>query len=81
MTSLLHTLSEVAVEKPSLVLMQGRDYWRIEELIAQARRDEKKKGYEHLKFDAFSWSRTPGSNKIVVWHYRQPIFREPGTED
>lgn len=75
---LLHILSIAATARPELVLMDGRDYWRIESLIRQARRDQKSHA-ELREGKAYSW-RELGSGKIVVYHYGVPVFWEPGTE-
>lgn len=76
---LLHILSDAATARQDLVLMQGRDYWRIEALIRQARRDQKDNP-ELRTGRAYSWSAQPGSGKIVVYHWQRPVFWEPGTE-
>jgi len=74
---LIHVLSEIATTSPKAVLMNGQDYWRIEDLLAQARRDQK--GHPELREGkAYSWDSKRG--KIVVTHYQVPVFWEPGTD-
>lgn len=76
---LVHVLSDAATSRPELVLMHGRDYWRIESLIRQARRDQKSNP-ELMDVRAYAWHALPGSGKIVVYHWGSPVFWEPGAE-
>lgn len=76
MKSLVATLSDLATARPWTVLMQGRDYWRIEALIRQARKDEKSE--THLKRDAYRYEIT--NDKAVVYELERPILWEPGAQ-
>lgn len=77
---LLHILSDLATAEQGLVLMDGHgNYWRIENMIRQARRDQKTHK-ELREGTAYSWQKLPRSAKIVVYHYQVPVFWEPGAE-
>jgi hypothetical protein len=42
--SLFVLLGELAVTHPALVLQRGRRYWRVEDLLKQARKDLRREG-------------------------------------
>jgi hypothetical protein len=84
--TLFSALGEIAYFRPRLVLMKGSDYFRIEELIAAARKlvhqDSPQAVLIH-RTPQFSWDLDTRS-KIVIWQEgalgRRPVYVEPGSE-
>ncbi len=77
MKSLHEILDFLATHKKKLVLMQGRNYWRIEDLFAQAKRDLKSEVHRKAVLDeAFILEEHQG--KTVIKKLGEVIFFEPG---
>lgn len=84
--TLFAVLGEVAFFRPSLVLMKGTDYFRIEELIAAARKLASSRSREAdlvHRTPTFYWDED-SRKKIVIWEEDQkgarPQYAEPGSE-
>lgn len=52
--SLIAIIGELALLKRELVLTQGRNYWRVEDLLKQARRDRRVGAAEDLEALAYA---------------------------
>lgn len=82
---LLTVLLDLAMIKRGLVLMRGRDYWRIEQVAAHARR-EAASGHpvtrDYLNAPRFFWTIAP-DQKVVIMEKREegdvPFAVEPGS--
>jgi len=83
---LLVVLLDLAAMKKGLVLMKGKDYWRIEDAAAQARRDAASGApitREFLHESRFFWSVAPDGKVVVmesVGGEERPFAVEPGSE-
>lgn len=84
--TLFAVLGEIAFFRPSLVLMKGRDYFRIEELIAAGRKiahADTQEGILVHQTPNFEWDED-SRKKIVIWQEgsqgRRPVYVEPGSE-
>lgn len=67
--TILHVLGDLAMPKRKLVLTQGDRYWRIEDLIAQVRRDEKS-GDERTQralAEPVYTSDVDADDRVVIW--------------
>lgn len=78
--SLIRILDDLAIHHPKLVLLQGRRYWRIEDLLAQAKRDlvRSQRDREALSHPAYEERDLNG--KVVILKGRLPIFFEAGLD-
>lgn len=77
--SLLRILDHLASHRRKLVLMQGRRYWRIEDLSAQARADARSDEHRDAVIDpAYTWREESG--KLAIYRGDKPIFAEPGSD-
>lgn len=77
-------LLDLLAKKPLLVLMKGKDYWRIEHAASQARRDASSgppSVREFLGTPRFFWTDDP-SGKVVIMEDGEdgivPFAVEPG---
>lgn len=85
-STLFSVLGEIAQFKPKLVLMKGSEYYRIEDLIAAARKLVHSDSPQALlihRLAQFSWEED-AKGKIGIWQEgprgRRPIYVEPGSE-
>lgn len=83
---LLTVLATIQFTQPKLVLMQGRSYFRIEDLIDQARRDAANDETARASLEAQIYSFERGSDgKLVIWRDaaggRKATFVEPGSSE
>lgn len=77
--SLLAILLHLASHRRKLVLMQGRRYWRVEDLFAQAQADAKSPKYRDAVLDpAYTWREEKG--KLAIYRGDKPVFAEPGSD-
>jgi hypothetical protein len=80
-STLLHVFGEIAAVRPWAVLMRGRGYWRIEDLVKTARHDEAKGMPEDkaaLLARVYTWS-FEDHDRIVVWRdLTEAVYKEPG---
>lgn len=81
---LLTVLSTIQFTQPKVVLMQGRSYFRIEDLIDQARRDAANDESARAALEAKIYSVEKGPDgKMVIWRDvaggRKATFVEPGS--
>ena len=81
---LLTVLSTIQFTQPRMVLMQGRSYFRIEDLIDQARRDAANDETARVSLEAQIYSAEKGPDgKLVIWRDasggRKATFVEPGS--
>lgn len=77
--SLFRILDHLKTHKRKLVLMQGKRYWRIEDLFAQASRDARSSDHQAAVLDpAYTWQEESG--KIVIRRGPQAVFAEAGSE-
>lgn len=77
-------LGAIAMVRPDFVLMQGREWFRIEELIRQARRDAKQSAEARAALEAPIYTVGKGEDgKLVIWREaaggRKATFVEPGS--
>ncbi len=77
---LYRILDDLATHHRKLVLVQGRLYWRIEDLVRQAKvdmvRDERARAA--LSDEAYEQEVVDG--KVVVFRHRKPFFVEAGSD-
>lgn len=83
---LLTVLSAIRFTQPKMVLMQGRTYFRIEDLIDQARRDAATDETARASLEAQIYSAENGPDgKLVIWRdaggARKATFVEPGSTE
>lgn len=83
---LLTVLSTIQFTQPRMVLMQGRSYFRIEDLIDQARRDAANDAAARASLEAQIYSAEKGPDgKLVIWRDaaggRKATFVEPGSTE
>jgi len=77
--SLFEILDHLATHRRKLVLVQGRSYWRIEDLFAQAKADSKKDALKDAVLDkAYTWSEDGG--KVSIRRGADTIFSEAGSQ-
>ncbi len=77
--SLFQILDHLATHRRKLVLMQGRNYWTVQDLFAQAKADARSERYREAVLDrAYAWSEEDG--KVVIRRGVEVIFFEPGWE-
>lgn len=59
--------------------MQGRNYWRVEDLFAQAKADAKRENLRDAVLDkAYTWSEEGG--KILIRRGADTVFAEAGSD-
>lgn len=69
----------LASHRRKLVLMQGRRYWRVEDLFAQAQGDSMSPKHREAVIDpAYTWREEDG--KVAIYRGDKPIFAEPGSD-
>lgn len=85
--SLYALLGELAMASPKLVLMQGRKYFRIEDLWKHARHDwaAPDPGARKALSEAIYWTETDGHGKLLLKGITQKgdefvAFAEPGSD-
>jgi hypothetical protein len=82
-SSLFQILTELAITHPRLVLLRGREYYRIEDLLKWARRDlvsGHPDDQEALSSPIY-WHTTDGKGKIVIRKNDYVVaFVEPGSD-
>ena len=77
--SLIAIIGELALLKRKLVLTQGRKYWRVEDLLDQARRDRKAGAAEDLEALLYEITTdAPGKVSIRNLESGSIIFSEVG---
>lgn len=83
---LLVVLLDLAALKPGLVLLKGKDYWRIEDIAKLARREAKSGPPQTQLFlnePMFFWMNGPDKKVIIMQMYDDqdvPFAVEPGSE-
>lgn len=80
--SLFQVLTELAITYQKLVLMRGRQYYRIEDLLKWARRDKASGTQEDQKelSNPIYWHTTDDQGKIVIRKHDYIAFVEPGSD-
>lgn len=79
MQSIFQILDHLATHRRKLVLMQGKAYWRVEDLWAQVQADARSEKYRDAVLDrAYTWAEEGG--KIVIRRGGLVPFHEPGWE-
>ena len=77
--SLFSILDHLASHRRKLVLMQGRRYWRVEDLFAQAKLDVKSDEHRGAVLAPdYTWREQGG--KIGIFRGDKPVFAEPGSD-
>lgn len=79
--SLFQILGDLAIHQKKLVLMQGRDYWRIEDLFAQVKADVKasERARQTLLDPIYTVETVDGKVEIRKAEGGRPVFVEAGS--
>ncbi len=81
MEPLYRILDDLATHHRKLVLVQGKRYWRIEDLVRQAKTDMVKSARHREALSDPSYNQTTVDGKIVVFSRGgQPVFVEAGSD-
>jgi hypothetical protein len=78
---LYRILDDLATHHPKLVLVQGRRYWRIEDLVRQAKQDMVRNQRDRSKLSEPAFDQTRVDGKIVILgRGGQVVFVEAGSD-
>lgn len=81
---LLTVLGDLALIRPGIVMMQGRNYWLVEKLLAQAREDLDVPELERALQAPTYWWDEDEHGKAVIWRsvkgQEEAVFAEAGSD-
>lgn len=77
---LFRILDDLALHHRKLVLVQGSRYWRIEDLVRQAKQDLVRDERHRAALSDRAYERGEVDGKIVIFRHGEPVFVEAGSE-
>lgn len=77
---LYRILDDLATHHRKLVLVQGQRYWRIEDLVRQAKQDMVRSEKDRLALSDPSYEKSEVDGKVVIFRHGDPFFVEAGSE-
>lgn len=77
---LYRILDDLATHHRKLVLVQGSRYWRIEDLVRQAKTDMVRSEKDRAALSDPAYEQSEVSGKIVILRHGDPFFVEAGSE-
>lgn len=77
---LYRILDDLATHHRKLVLVQGKLYWRIEDLVRQAKIDMVRSEKDRLALSDPAYEKSEVDGKVVIFRNGDPFFVEAGSE-
>lgn len=77
---LYRILDDLATHHRKLVLVQGSRYWRIEDLVRQAKQDLVRSEKDRTALSDPAYAQSVIDGKIVIFRHGNPFFVEAGSE-
>jgi hypothetical protein len=77
---LYRILDDLASHHHKLVLVQGRRYWRIEDLVRQAKTDMVRSDRDRAALSDPVYEQAVHEGKIVIFRHGEPVFVEAGSD-
>lgn len=77
---LYRILDDLATHHRKLVLVQGQRYWRIEDLLRQAKTDMVRSEQDRLALSDPAYEKGEVAGKIVIFRHGNIFFVEAGSD-
>lgn len=77
---LYRILDDLATHHRKLVLVQGQRYWRIEDLVRQAKQDLVRSERDRMALSDPSYEQSEVDGKVVIFRHGNVAFVEAGSD-